>query len=100
MTEETREEKLSARMARMRPPETARSRSGINPYLLSAVTAVAGVGIGAWLVLAAPDAPARAPSIETASVSGFQASDAGTDGFTITREKPQIAPACSISGAR
>ena len=41
-------------------------------YALSTITAVAGVGVGAWLVLAAPDAPTPAPAIETASVSDFQ----------------------------
>lgn len=92
MSTETREDKLSARMARMRP-EAPKRRAGINPYALSAVTAVAGVGVGAWLVLAAPEAPAPAPAIETASVSGFQGDGIGTDGFTITKEKPQIAPA-------
>jgi type IV secretion system protein VirB10 len=36
------------------------------------------VGVGAWLVLAAPDAPAPAPAIETGSVSDFRARAAPT----------------------
>jgi type IV secretion system protein VirB10 len=93
MTDETQAEKLTARMERMKPSEAPKRRRGINPYALSAVTAVAGVGVGAWLVLAAPDAPAPAPAIETASVSDFQGDGTGTDGFSVSRPKPQIVPA-------
>jgi type IV secretion system protein VirB10 len=93
MTDETQAEKLTARMERMKPSEAPKRRRGINPYALSAVTAVAGVGVGAWLVLAAPDAPAPAPAIETASVSDFQDDGTGTDGFSVSRPKPQIVPA-------
>ena len=82
MSDETQAEKLTARMERMKPSEAPKRRRGINPYALSAVTAVAGVGVGAWLVLAAPDAPAPAPAIETASVSDFQGDGTGTDGFS------------------
>ena len=93
MTDETQAEKLTARMERMKPSEAPKRRRGINPYALSTITAVAGVGVGAWLVLAAPDAPAPAPAIETASVSDFQGDGTGTDGFSVTRPKPQIVPA-------
>ncbi len=93
MSDETQAEKLTARMERMKPSEAPKRRRGINPYALSAVTAVAGVGVGAWLVLAAPDAPAPAPAIETASVSDFQGDGTGTDGFSVSRPKPQIVPA-------
>ncbi|OHC44770.1 MAG: hypothetical protein A2092_14255 [Rhodobacteraceae bacterium GWE1_64_9] len=92
MTDETQAEKLTARMERMKPSEAPKRRRGINPYALSAVTAVAGVGVGAWLVLAAPDAPAPAPAIETSSVSDFQGDGTGTDGFSVSRPKPQIVP--------
>ena len=68
MSEPDAAEKLAARMERMKPSEAPKRRRGVNPYALSAVTAVAGVGVGAWLVLAAPDAPAPAPALETASV--------------------------------
>jgi type IV secretion system protein VirB10 len=93
MTDESQTDKVTARLERMRPSEAPKSRRGINPYALSAVTAVAGVGVGAWLVLAAPDAPAPAPAIETASVSDFQGDGTGTDGFSVSRPKPQIVPA-------
>ncbi|WP_323034403.1 TrbI/VirB10 family protein [Pararhodobacter sp.] len=92
MSEEDLDGKLAARMARMKPSELPKRRRGVNPYALSVVTAVAGVGVGAWLVLAAPDAPAPAPALETASVSDFQGAQ-GADGFSITKEKPQIVPA-------
>ena len=95
MSEEDQDGKLAARMARMKPTETQKRRAGVNPYALSAVTAAAGVGIGAWLVLAAPDAPAPAPAFETASVSDFQGDGSGADGFTISKEKPQITPAAT-----
>src|SRR5690606_29533841 len=68
---------------------------GVNPYLLSAVTAVAGAAFGAWLVLSAPDMPDPGPSMETGSVSDFQGDGSGTDGFTLTRPtepEPQVAP--------
>ena len=93
MSEEDQDGKLAARMARMKPAETPKRRAGVNPYALSAVTAAAGVGIGAWSVLAAPEAPAPTPAFETASVSDFQGDGSGADGFTITKEKPQITPA-------
>jgi type IV secretion system protein VirB10 len=93
MSDETQAEKLTARMERMKPAEAPKRRRGVNPYALSAVTAVAGVGVGAWLVLTAPDAPAPAPAIETASVSDFQGDGTGTDGFSVSRPKPQIVPA-------
>ena len=73
--------------------EAPKRRQGVNPYALAALTAVAGVGVGAWLVLAAPDTPAPAPAIETASVSDFQGDGTGTDGFSVSRPKPQIVPA-------
>lgn len=93
MSETENESKLAARIARMSPSETTKRKAGINPYALSAVTALAGAGVGAWLVLAAPETPAPAPVIETASVSGFQGDGTGTDGFRLSRAKPQIAPA-------
>ena len=93
MSEAENQDKLAARIARMSPSEAPKRKGGINPYALSAVTAVAGVGIGAWLVLAAPEAPAPEPAIETASVSGFRGDGTGTDGFSVTKAKPQIAPA-------
>jgi type IV secretion system protein VirB10 len=93
MSDDTQAEKLTARMERMKPSEAPKRRRGINPYALSAVTAVAGVGVGAWLVLAAPDAPVPTPAIETASVSDFQGDGTGTDGFSVSRPKPQIVPA-------
>lgn len=92
MSEEDQDGKLAARMARMKPSEAPKRRSGVNPYALSTVTAAAGVGVGAWLVLAAPETPAPAPALETASVSDFQGAG-GADGFSITKEKPPIAPA-------
>lgn len=83
-------EKLTERLNRMKPAEGKTRRRGINPYALSAVTAVAGVGVGAWLVLSAPDAPAPAPAMETGSVSGFQGDGSGTDGFTLTKPGPDV----------
>jgi type IV secretion system protein VirB10 len=93
MTAPDTDDKLAARLNRITPQEAPRRRRGINPYALSAVTALAGAGVGAWLVLAAPETPAPAPVIETGSVSGFQGDGNGTDGFSLSRAKPQIAPA-------
>jgi type IV secretion system protein VirB10 len=93
MTAPDPDDKLAARLNRITPQEAPRRRRGINPYALSAVTALAGAGVGAWLVLAAPETPAPAPMIETGSVSGFQGDGNGTDGFSLSRAKPQIAPA-------
>ena len=47
MSEDNQDGKLAARMARMKPSEAPKRRRGVNPYALSAVTAVAGVGVGA-----------------------------------------------------
>ena len=91
MSLEDQDDKLAARIARIKT-EAPKRRKGVNPYLLSGVTAVAGVGVGAWLVLAAPEAPARAPAMDTASVDGFQSSGTGTEGFTLVTAKPQLGP--------
>ena len=102
MSEPENSEKLAARIARMSPSEAPKRKRGINPYALSAITAVAGVGIGAWLVIAAPKHAAPAPTIETASVSGFQGDGTGdsmgADGFSVSKAKPQIAPSASDHG--
>lgn len=92
MSEAEPQDKLAERMARMKPSEPSKRRRGLNPYALSAVTAVAGAGVGAWLVLAAPAAPPAAPVLETASVSGFQGEEPGTEGFMTTKAKPQVTP--------
>lgn len=92
MSENDSTDKLAERMARMRPAPAKRHRAGINPYALSAVTAVAGVGLGAWLVLAAPEAEAPEAEIRTASVTGFQDDGAGTEGFRFARMAPQDPP--------
>jgi type IV secretion system protein VirB10 len=92
MSADDQDGKLAARMARMKPAEAPKRGRSVNPYALSAVTAVAGVGVGAWLVLAAPEAPAPSPALQTASVSDFQG-DGGVDGFSISKEKPQMLPA-------
>ena len=93
MSETNQDEKLATRLARVKPAETPKRRASVNPYALSAITAVAGVGVGAWLVLAAPDAPAPPPALATASVSDFQGDGTGADGFSLSKEKPQIATA-------
>ena len=88
-------DKLAERLNRMKPAEARPRRRGINPYLLSAVTAVAGAAFGAWLVLSGPDMPDPGPSMETGSVNDFQGDGSGTDGFTLTRPtepEPQVAP--------
>lgn len=88
-------DKLAERLNRMKPAEARPRRRGVNPYLLSAVTAVAGAAFGAWLVLSAPDMPDPGPSMETGSVNDFQGDGSGADGFTLTRPtepEPQVAP--------
>jgi len=90
MTDLPETEKLAERLARMQPQDPKPKRRGVNPYALSAVTAVTGLGAGVWLALSAPEAPAPAPPIATASVSDFQDDGAGTDGFTIARPKPDL----------
>ena len=90
MTDLPEAEKLAERLARMQAPEPRQKRRGVNPYALSAVTAVTGLGAGVWVALSAPEAPAPAPPIATASVSDFQDDGAGTDGFTIARPKPDL----------
>lgn len=87
-------DKLTERLNRMKPAEGRPRRRGVNPYVLSAVTAVTGAAVGAWLVLSAPDAPDPGPAMETGSVSGFQG-DGGTDGFSIAKPGdpvPQVVP--------
>ncbi|SOC20374.1 TrbI/VirB10 family protein [Rhodobacter maris] len=90
MTDLPESEKLAERLARMQPQDPKPKRRGVNPYALSAVTAVTGLGAGVWLALSAPEAPEPAPPIATASVSDFQQDGIGTDGFTISRPKPDL----------
>lgn len=89
MSAEEPEDRLTRRLARMAPAEPPRRRRRISPYALSGVTAIAGMGVGAWLVLAAPDAPAPAPALETASVSGFQEDATGPEGFAPVAKTPR-----------
>ena len=90
MTDLPESEKLAERLARMQPQDPKPKRRGVNPYALSAITAVTGLGAGVWLALSAPEAPESAPPIATASVSDFQQDGIGTDGFTIARPKPDL----------
>ncbi|WP_444451258.1 hypothetical protein ACTTAI_00575 (plasmid) [Rhodobacter capsulatus] len=57
MTDLPETEKLAERLARMQPQDPKPKRRGVNPYALSAITAVTGLGAGVWLALSAPEAP-------------------------------------------
>ena len=89
MSAQDETDKLAERLARVKPPEAQpRRHYRIHPHALSGLTAIAGVGIGAWLVLAAPEAPEPAPALETASVSAFQEEALGAEGFSPLPRKP------------
>ena len=92
MSPDAGSDKRAERMARIAPAETPTRRKGLNPYALSAATALAGVGVGAWMVLAAPEPAPPPPALATASVSDFQGGASGAEGFTVRRSQPQPVP--------
>jgi type IV secretion system protein VirB10 len=92
MSPEDGSDKRAARMSRIARDEAPKRRKGLHPYALSAATALAGVGVGAWMVLAAPEPATPPPALATASVSEFQGGASGAEGFTVRRYQPQPEP--------
>lgn len=81
-------DKLAARLAALKGP--AKPPRRVNPYLLSAFTAVVGVGLGAYLVAFAPAPAADNGTLPASTASEFQDAT-GTDGFKLS-EKPEATP--------
>lgn len=87
------EARLAARLEALKGP--GKKKRGVNPFVLSALTGVAGLGVGAWLVAFAPD-PRAEEGVPASTATEFQ-EDAGLDGFRIRDDAapalPQAAPA-------
>lgn len=89
MTETPEEKsKLATRLAALAGPVKPKQR--VNPYILSAVTAVAGIGLGAYLVAFAP-APASNEDALAASTSAEFQDDTGVEDFRLSGE-PEAVP--------
>lgn len=86
------EARLAARLEALKGP--GKRKRGVNPFVLSAVTGVAGLGVGAWLVAFAPE-PGSEEGLPASTATEFQ-EDAGLDGFRIREDEaptlPQAAP--------
>ncbi len=86
------EARLAARLEALKGP--GKRKRGVNPFVLSAVTGVAGLGVGAWLVAFAPE-PGPEEGLPASTATEFQ-EDAGLDGFRIREDEapalPQAAP--------
>ncbi|MGL4234690.1 TrbI/VirB10 family protein [Tabrizicola sp.] len=86
------EARLAARLEALKGP--GKKRRGVNPWVLSAVTGVAGLGLGAWIVAFAPE-PGAEEGLPASTATEFQ-EDAGLDGFRIREDEapalPQVAP--------
>jgi type IV secretion system protein VirB10 len=87
------EARLAARLEALKGP--GKRKRGVNPFVLSAVTGVAGLGVGAWIVAFAPE-PGPDEGLPASTATEFQ-DDAGLDGFRIREDEapalPQSAPA-------
>jgi type IV secretion system protein VirB10 len=86
------EARLSARLEALKG--SGKRKRGVNPWVLSGITGVAGLGIGAWLVAFAPE-PGAEKGLPASTATEFQ-EDAGLDGFRIREDEgpalPQAAP--------
>lgn len=86
------EARLAARLEALKGP--GKRKRGVNPFVLSAVTGVAGLGVGAWLVAFAPE-PGPEEGLPASTATEFQ-EDTGLDGFRIREDEapalPQAAP--------
>ncbi len=86
------EARLAARLEALKGPGKRKRR--VNPFVLSAVTGIAGLGVGAWLVAFAPE-PGPEEGLPASTATEFQ-EDAGLDGFRIREDEapalPQAAP--------
>jgi type IV secretion system protein VirB10 len=87
------EARLAARLEALKGP--GKRKRGVNPWVLSGITGVAGLGIGAWLVAFAPE-PGAEEGLPASTATEFQ-EDAGLDGFRIREDeapaRSQAAPA-------
>lgn len=79
--------KLAARLAALAEPPRPKSR--VNPYLLSAVTAVAGVGLGAYLVAFAPEPDPGGAMVPASTSAEFQ-DGAGIEDFQILQNSEAV----------
>lgn len=82
------EARLAARLEALKGP--GKRKRGVNPFVLSAVTGVAGLGVGAWLVAFAPD-PGPEEGLPASTATEFQ-EDAGLDGFRIREDEAPALP--------
>lgn len=82
------EARLAARLEALKGP--AKRKRGVNPFVLSAVTGVAGLGVGAWLVAFAPE-PGPEEGLPASTATEFQ-EDAGLDGFRIREDEAPALP--------
>ncbi|NEY92015.1 TrbI/VirB10 family protein [Tabrizicola oligotrophica] len=79
--------KLAARLAALAGPPKPKSR--VNPYLLSAVTAVAGIGLGAYLVAFAPEPDPGGTPVAASTSAEFQ-DGAGIEDFQISQKSDAV----------
>ena len=82
------EARLAARLEALKGP--GKRKRGVNPFVLSAVTGVAGLGVGAWLVAFAPE-PGPEEGLPASTATEFQ-EDAGLDGFRIREDEAPALP--------
>lgn len=79
--------KLAARLAALAGPPKPKSR--VNPYLFSAVTAVAGIGLGAYLVAFAPEPDPSGAPVAASTSAEFQ-DGAGIEDFQISQKSDAV----------
>lgn len=82
------EARLAARLEALKGP--GKRKRGVNPWVLSAVTGVAGLGVGACIVAFAPEAGPE-EGLPASTATEFQ-EDAGLDGFRIREDEAPALP--------
>ena len=88
------EARLAARLEALKG--SGKRKRGVNPWVLSAVTGVAGLGVGAWIVAFAP-APGPEEGLPASTAAEFQ-EDAGLDGFRIREDAAPALPQATPTG--
>lgn len=82
------EARLAARLEALKGP--GKKKRSVNPFVLSAVTGVAGLGVGAWLVAFAPESGPE-DGLAASTATEFQ-EDTGLDGFRIRGDDAPALP--------
>jgi type IV secretion system protein VirB10 len=86
---DSEEERLKARLTALKGP--IKSKRRVNPFILAAISGIAGIGVGAYLVAFAPEPDQSAGGLPASTAREFQ-DGSGLDGFRLSDEEPAPLP--------